>query len=88
MKPDRKQMMDERKSLMREFRQVRQTMVKFPAKGKREKNDVSPRGVLEEIRMRLQNHKDDGPTAATVIVTVDARENNFRGNTVKIEAKQ
>jgi len=56
MKPDRKQMMDERKSLMREFRQVRQAMHAKPNKDKPDKKDVDPREVLMEIRDRFLNN--------------------------------
>lgn len=51
MNSDRKQMMDERKSLMREFRQVRQAM--SMKKEKPDKKDVDPREVLREIRNRM-----------------------------------
>jgi hypothetical protein len=51
MNSDRKQMMDDRKSLMREFRQVRQAM--GPAKGKREKHDVDPREVLMTLKDKI-----------------------------------
>jgi hypothetical protein len=56
MNLDRKQMMDERKSLMREFRQVRQAMhmkKEKPEKGKPEKNDVDPREVMMTLKDKI-----------------------------------
>lgn len=75
MKPDRKKMMDERKSLMREFRQVRQAMSmkkEKPEKGKPEKNDVDPREVLMEIRNRMRGHREEPVQELTsMVVMVD-----------------
>jgi hypothetical protein len=78
MNLDRKQMMDERKSLMREFRQVRQAMhVKKdkPEKGKREKNDVDPREVLDEIALRTSPQFVEPSTIIRVMtIMVDTLE--------------
>jgi sugar diacid utilization regulator len=74
MTPDRKQMMDERKSLMREFRQVRQAMhvgkKEKPEKGKPEKNDVDPREVLMEIRNRAAGRKEQPVREVTSVVVM------------------
>jgi hypothetical protein len=73
MNPDRKQMMDERKSLMREFRQVRQAMhmkKEKPEKGKPEKNDVDPREVLMEIRNRAAGRKEQPVRELTSVVVM------------------
>jgi hypothetical protein len=74
MKPDRKQMMDERKSLMREFRQVRQAMSmkkEKPEKGKLEKHDVDPREVLMEIRNQMFVRKKERPAVFSSVVVIE-----------------
>jgi hypothetical protein len=83
MNPDRKQMMDERKSLMREFRQVRQTMVKFPAKGKREKNDVDPREVLREIRERMIGRREEPRSEGRSVIVMDSDNRSVCAPTVE-----
>jgi hypothetical protein len=58
MKPDRKQMMEDHKMLMREFRQVRQAMYNGGKKGKDNKDGIEPMDVFHELIGRIHDvHK-------------------------------
>jgi len=55
MNPDRKQLMDERKSLMREFRQVHQAMRSGGKRDKKNKDGVDPIDVFHELIGRIHD---------------------------------